>query len=183
MSGHRAVGRWLSCGVALIAAGCIRTTPNLALLPTPEGAGQSVRGGWVDVTVRTGSTEQRLWGEVLAISKDSVWIQSMDSSGVVVARDAIQSGTITSFRTQGSVAGWTTLGVLSTIANGWLLILTAPAWIVTGAVSHYGDVRASERDLPGDFALASIDLRTVARFPQGMPAGMDASFRRLLAPR
>ena len=116
---------------------------------------------------------ERLWGEVLAISRDSLWIQSPDFAGIVVARDAIESGRITSFRTQGSVAGWTALGVLSTIANGWLLIVTAPAWIVTGAVSHYGDVRASERDLPGDFALAAIDLRAVARFPKACrPAWM-----------
>jgi hypothetical protein len=183
MSNRRAVARWLSCGAALIVSACIRATPNVALLPTPESAGQSVHGGWVDVTVRTFSATERLWGEVLAISSDSLWIQSSDSSGVVVARDAIESGRITSFRTQGSVAGWTALGALSTIANGWLLLITAPAWVVTGSIAHYGDVRASERDLPGDFALAAIDLRAVARFPQGMPVGMGASFRRLTKPR
>jgi hypothetical protein len=182
MSGRKAV-RLLFCGAALMAAGCIRTTPNIGILPTPEEAGLSVRGGWAEVRVRTGPTVERLWGEVLAVSRDSLWIQGPDSSGLVIARDAMEWGRITSFRTQGSVVGWTTLGALSTIANGWLLIVTAPAWIVTGALAHYGDVRASERDLPGDFALANIDLRGVARFPQGMPVGMDASFRRLPRPR
>ena len=178
MSSHRAAFCIVAFGAALLVACVRRNTAPSDFLPTPQTAGQHVRGGWVDVRVRTGSTVDSLRGEVLAVSRDSLWIQPPGASGVVIARNAIESGKITSFRSSGSVATSTTLGVLSTIANGFILVFTAPAWIVTGSISRHADARAAERDLPDDFNRAEVDLRAVARFPQGMPPRMDASFRR-----
>lgn len=179
MSSHRGAGSFAAAGAALLVACGGRNSAPPGYLPTPTMAGQHVRGGWMDVRVRSGSAVESLRGEVLAVSRDSLWILQPDSSGIVIARSAIESGRITSHRTEGSVSAFTALGALSTIANGFFLVVMAPAWIVTGAVSHHVDVRAAERDLPDDFARAEIDLRTVARFPQGMPNRMDSSYRRL----
>jgi hypothetical protein len=120
---------------------------------------------------------------LLAISADSLWIRVLPDSGFVIARTAVSSGKITWYAAPASrVVGYTALGVLSTITNGWLLIVTAPAWMLTGTLSRYGDLRAAERDLPGDFNQPDVDLSAVARFPQGIPRGMDRSFRRLPRP-
>jgi hypothetical protein len=124
-----------------------------------------------------------LSGELLAVSSDSLWILSTRDSSVVIGRTAIESGRVTGFRTEGQSLGWTALGVLSTISNGFILIITAPVWALTGAIGHHADVRATERDLPAAFDRPGVDLRAVARFPQGMPPGMAASFRRLPPPR
>jgi hypothetical protein len=186
MSGRNRRRRLRAIGLgASVLAGCgPHNTAPPSFLPTPQEAGASVRGGWVDVGVRTGAGVNALRGELLAISRDSLWIQSSRDSGFVVARAAIVSGKITVYRAPGSrVAAMTGLGAISSVATGWFLIFLVPAWTVTGAISYHGDIRAAERDLPADMTRAEIDLRTVARFPQGMPAGMDASFRRPPPPR
>jgi hypothetical protein len=122
-------------------------------------------------------------GELLAISPESLWIRVLPDSGYVIARTAVSSGKITWFAAQPNrVIGFTALGVLSTITNGWLLIVTTPAWILTGTFSRYGDLRGAERDLPADFNRPNVDLSAVARFPQGIPRGMDVPFRRLPRP-
>jgi hypothetical protein len=168
---------------SIMVVACTSNTAPPDFLPKAKMAGESVHGGWVDARVRADSTTRMLRGELLAISSDSLWIQTPTDSGFVIARSAIVSGKIIGYRPQGSVEAWTLLGVLSTVANGWFLIITAPAWMLTGGFSHYGDVRAAERDLPDDFDRPEIDLRAVARFPQGMPPRMDAPFRRLPPPR
>ena len=184
MSIHESLRPLIVLGAAVLGACAPRNTAPPRFLPKPDSAGASVHGGWVDVRVRSDTTVETFIGEVLAVSNDSIWILSERDAGIVIARSAIVSGRITGFRTGGSTAAWwTTAGALSSIANGWFFIIMAPAWALTGAISHYGDRRDAERDLPDDFARAEVDLRAVARFPQGMPPRMEASFRRLRPPR
>ncbi len=69
----------------------------------------------------------------------------------------------------GAVAGWTALGVVSTISNGLLLIFTAPAWIITGTVAGSSESYAPQGNVP---PLRWAELARFARFPQGMPPGL-----------
>ena len=185
MSGRSLIRPLGAIGLAAttLAACAPRNSAPPGFLPNPSAAGTSVRGGWADVRVRTGATVVSVSGEVIAVSADSLWIMPARDSSLVIGRTAIESGRITGFRTEGQSLGWTALGALSTLSNGFILIITAPVWILTGSIGHYADVRATERDLPGDFDRAGVELRAVARFPQGMPPGMAASFRRLPPPR
>jgi hypothetical protein len=162
---------------------CTGNTAPPGFLPAPEMAGRSVRGGWIQLEVRSGPGLLRFHGELLAISPESLWIRVLPDSGYVIGKAAVSSGKITWYDAPTNrVVGNTALGVLSSITNGWLLIVTAPAWVLTGTFSRYGDLRAAERDLPADFDRREVDLSAVARFPQGIPRGMDLSFRRLPRP-
>ncbi len=61
----------------------------------------------------------------------------------------------------------TVLGTLSTIGNGYFLVFTAPAWIISGLGSGSSAAsRSSEQTVPTD-----VSLPAYARFPQGVPPG------------
>jgi hypothetical protein len=60
--------------------------------------------------------------------------------------------------------------VVSTISNGYLLGITAPLWIITGIVASSNESRAPLRGVP---PLVWADLAAYARFPQGLPPGID----------
>jgi hypothetical protein len=70
----------------------------------------------------------------------------------------------------GPIAGFAALGVVSTISNGYLLGITAPLWIITGIVASSSESRAPLRGVP---PLVWADLAAYARFPQGLPPGID----------
>jgi hypothetical protein len=70
----------------------------------------------------------------------------------------------------GPIAGFAALGVVSTISNGYLLGITAPLWIITGIVASSNESRAPLRGVP---PLVWADLAVYARFPQGLPPGID----------
>jgi hypothetical protein len=81
-------------------------------------------------------------------------------------------------------------GTLVSISTGWGLVVFAPLWVVVGTVSssvlsHQGQhtVDASRQGTAtgaGDAARKSWhDIRLYARFPQGLPAGLDRSQLRM----
>ena len=84
---------------------------------------------------------------------------------------------------EGSYVLWTVAGSLSTISHGAWLIFSLPVWLLSGipstvAESHRGifecpdNTGSKERlSLPRCLAYAG----TYARFPQGLPAGVDAA--------
>ena len=101
----------------------------------------------------------------------------MMNSGYVVARHAIVDGRITWYHVDPTGLGLASLlGTASTISNGYYLVFTAPLWIITGSIATFTYAREPVVSLGSD---AARDLRPFARFPIGMPAGLDASFRRL----
>ena len=60
--------------------------------------------------------------------------------------------------------------MVTTISNGVFLLLTAPAWLITGLVAAGNESHAPLRDVP---PLAWAELAAYARFPQGLPPGID----------
>jgi hypothetical protein len=65
-------------------------------------------------------------------------------------------------------ATWTALGVMSTFSHGVFLVLTAPVWAGVGAYATSVYTRA-----PLVMTLSVEALRPYARFPQGIPPGLD----------
>jgi hypothetical protein len=165
---------------------CATTNAPPQFLPEPEMAGRTVHGGWLEVRV-TSSTgrEVRLDGELLAITADSVWLTTRpdslaaSNSGYVIARRAVRSAKLTWWSADlGNLGLLTLAGTLSTIGDGFFLILTAPAWVLTGTIAGSFYTFAPQTGL-GPSSPGEPDLRSLARFPVGIPAGFDASFRRL----
>ena len=165
------VARWLSLGTAVVGAGCVGNSAPKGWLPKPAVAQTGAYGGWLELRYDT-LTPQRVDGELIAVSADSVWVLSKDQALVIPTAD-VMAGKLTAYAAQkGALATWATLGTLSTLSNGLFLIFTAPMWIIGGSLSVGNETRAPVRKSP---PLTWGELAPFARFPQGMPEGMDLS--------
>lgn len=148
-----------------IVAGCASNTAPRHFLPSPAEAQTEAYGGWIELRLSGGGPDS-VSGELLAVSRDSVWVLS-DAGWVVAPTAMVRAGKLTAYSAQmGAMAGYTLVGALSTIANGWYLALTAPAWIITGTVAGAHQSYEPVRKTP---PLGWAALADFARFPQGMP--------------
>ena len=166
------VTKGLRLAPLLVLVACGGNPAPSGFAPAPEEAVRDVYGGWIAVTIPVGRRETTLSGELLAARADSLWILPDTGRGAVaVATSAVQSGQLVAYRSDGGkVAALTALGMLSTISNGAFLLLTAPAWLITGLVAGSSEYSAQLRKVP---RLAWADLAAYARFPAGLPAGID----------
>lgn len=109
-------------------------------------------------------------GELIAASRDSLWIFH-GSRLVSVSHQSVQSGRVIGWNAGASeVLGWTVLGTLSTISNGFFLVGTAPLWMIVGGIS--GQTQAAKP--VQQFTVEDwTRLAPWARFPQGIPKGFS----------
>lgn len=164
--------RWLSLSTAVVGAGCgARNSAPAGWLPNPTEAQASAYGGWIELSYDR-TTEQRVEGELIAVSADSVWVLDRDQTLGIPTVD-VKSGKLTAYTAQkGALKTWVVVGALSTLSNGGFLIFTAPMWIIGGSLAVGGESRAPERKSP---PLGWGELAPFARFPQSMPEGIDLS--------
>lgn len=149
--------------------GCATNSAPSRFLPSPEKARTDSYGGWVELVYSHPQGLRYAAGELIAVTQDSAWILG-DVDRLVVPFAAVRSGKLTGYSHGGAaVVGYTFLGMLSTVANGWFLILTAPMWLITGTVAG-----VAQSHLPQDRLrpLTWTRLARFARFPQGLPAGI-----------
>jgi hypothetical protein len=164
-----------SAGIAAVLAAtltmaCARHRAPDGFLPIPEEAQQEASGAWIDVTLGGGSSPDRVAGELIAVSEDTIWILT-EREGRAVATAAVVSGQLVAYDSQsGRVAAATFFGTLSTISNGAGLLLTAPMWIVGGSASASLQSRVPIYRLP---VALWARIAPFARFPQGMPPGLE----------
>jgi hypothetical protein len=153
----------------LLSMGCARPDVPQGLTPASEALRQA---SGAQVFVRTGSSIVR--GELLSVETDTLFLidgnilVALCKDQVVEAKAFLQEYPLTS----GDVAAWTVVGTLSTLSNGMGLIITAPLWLITAAVT--GTLAASSAN-NGDFRYPEDSwggLRKFARFPQGFPPGI-----------
>jgi hypothetical protein len=165
------VTRGVMLAPLFLAVACAGNPAPEGFLPSPAQAPQDVYGAWIQVTLSAGRHDSTIAGELIAARTDTVWILP-DSGGVVaVPTSTVKQGRVARYTSQaGAVAGFATLGVVSTISNGFLLGITAPLWIITGIVASSNETRAPLRSVP---PLAWADVAAYARFPQGLPPGID----------
>ena len=161
---------WAGLATAVAGAACAGSSAPKEWLPKPVEAQATAYGGWIELTHQSSAKPRLTEGELIAVSADSVWVLS-DSQGVVIPTSAVGKGKLTVYAAQtGTLRAWTVLGALSTLSNGGFLIFTAPMWIIGGSIATGGESRAAERKHP---PLTWTELAPFARFPQGMPEGVE----------
>jgi hypothetical protein len=164
---------------AFATLGCASVNAPVGFLPSPEEAAQVVHGGWIDVIRNADTGVRALSGELLAITHDSLWILGPDGAGYVVPRRGV-AGKLGLYNPElGKTLANTLLGTVFTISNGFVLILTAPAWWLTGTFGGMADATTAIKELEDDPPDSKTPLAAFARYPQGMPRGMDAAYTRL----
>ena len=170
---------------ALLAACASNPAPS-GWLPPAGIAATEANGGWI--TVDTAAQDQRGWfaassassrtvaGELIAVHTDSVFVLA-DSTLVSLPRAQVRRATLFAYESGwGALAAWGFIGTLSTASNGWYAVLTAPTWIITSSIAAGIRSRAPMVSLTDQGGWDG--LRMYARFPQGLPGGLDrASLR------
>ena len=160
---------WVGLGIAIACTACAHNTAPAGWLPKPTEAQTAAYGGWIELTY-LGSEERHTDGELIAVSAESVWVLS-GNEGLAIPTAGVKRGKLTAYAAQkGGLTLWTVVGTLSTISNGAFLIFTAPMWIIGGSLAVGGESRAPQRKSP---SLAWVELAPFARFPQGLPPGIE----------
>lgn len=178
---RRSLTAWALAGAL---AGCATTTAPPGFLRAPASVPRTAYGGWVEVALGPAAAPRRgtVWaaGELLAVTADSLYLLQPAGVTVIPAARATSARVMGWDAQAGLVGSWTLGGVLLTVSNGFWLVFSAPAWIIVGSASAASQSRAPlvEVRAPGDF----LRLRLYARFPQGLPPGLDRTSLRLPPP-
>ena len=127
-----------------------------------------VRGGWVTVEGKTPDRNRRMLieGELIAVDESTIHVLTTTGLQSVRLTRGLQIGVVRYRSSASSLAWWAVAGGVSTLSHGWYLIFTAPTWAIGGVIGTIAEGRAA---IAHDVA----DARSFARFPQGLPPGLD----------
>jgi hypothetical protein len=150
------------------AMGCAVQNAPAGALPTALESREEAYGAWAHLVVEAAPAP--VAGELLAVAPDSLWV--LEDGGVrAVATAAVVDGRLVVYNARHRVlAAETLLGMISTISNGVFLGLTAPMWIIGGTIATRRRSREPVLELP---IRVWIRLEPFARWPQGLPPGID----------
>jgi hypothetical protein len=164
----------MACALAGAAA-CESNPAPRDWLPRPQETPTWTYGGWIALELKALGDDPKApapvrAGELLAVAPDSVWLMT-DDGALAVARADVTLATLIGWDPEtDKMVLWTTIGTVSTLSNGAFLLLTAPAWIIGGSLSTASQSRRPVvRTDKADWS----QLNLYARFPQGLPPGLD----------
>ena len=166
---NRKYSRFCAAGL-LILWGCASTNAPRDWLPGAAEMQSDAFGAWITLSPKQHSRADRMSGELIAVQPDSVFILVQDSL-VAMPRAGIADATLAAYDNHwGSLWGWTALGAVSTLSHGIFLILSAPLWILVGSITAASASHEPIRQYPDR---PWEELKKFARFPQGLPVGID----------
>ncbi len=163
MQNHDLIHRVLSVVLCFLITSCATTKVPSHWLSEPEQTASDAYGGWINIESR----ENRIAGELIAISEDTVFIA--DSTFHAVGSKEILSARLVAYNAP-RMGGYVLLGTISTISNGWFLIFTAPMWIVGGSIATTLRTFEPIIDYPERPLWVFIPF---ARYPQGLPPDLN----------
>jgi hypothetical protein len=154
-------------GLVLLLSGCVRNPAPHDWLPRPQSAATDVHGAWAVLSL--GPAEE-IRGELLAVGPDTVYVLRLDGAVMRVPTTRVTRARIGWYESEWRrTATWGVLGTLSTASHGFILVASAPIWIIAGTASTAADSRAPILD-PSRSSWA--DMARYARYPAGPPGGL-----------
>jgi hypothetical protein len=153
--------------VALLGACIDNPDPRHPSLERTERQGY---GAFITITTLAG---QEVSGELISVERSVIRVLRFGAgTGALtwVASTDVKAATVYQYESEGGFGGWALLGVLSTISHGFFLIISAPVWIISGAVAGGTESRHVVMEYPEH---AWGEIVKWARFPQGLPPGLD----------
>ena len=160
-------GAWTGLAAVLGLAGCAANPAPAGWLPRVAGVPQDFRGAWIVVDRQDSAGSAA--GELISVRDDGVSILTRQGLVDVPSR-TIRRATVAIHAPDSPPVAWSALGAVSTISHGYYLLFTLPIWIGVGTATAAAESKAPLLVHP-PAKLASF--RRYARFPQGMPPGMD----------
>lgn len=159
-----------------LAAGCATNpAPRGWLLPA-DSAQRDPYGAWMVVTygANSGGPARRAAGELLAVDPDTVFLLSPGDTLIAVPRDRVLRGRLAYYDAQiWAPSLWTAVGTMSTLSHGFVLLVSAPVWIVTGTAATASQSHRPIIDVRRNDGTEWRVVGRYARFPLGMPVGVD----------
>lgn len=164
---------------ALGLAGCVGTSAPRRWLPEVEDAPLTAFGAWTEVNVEK-SEEQKyqVRGELIAVHDDSIFVWGPQGF-TAFGRGEVTRVKLTTYRPDhGGMTAWAFLGSLSAASHGVGMLISFPIWVIVGStatasVSGEPDETCNERAIERADSECWQKLSKFARFPQGLPAGLD----------
>lgn len=138
--------------------------------PSLERMERQGYGAFITITTLAG---QEVSGELISVERSVVRVLRFGAgTGALtwVASTDVKSADVYPYETEGGFAAWTLLGVLSTVSHGFILVLSAPIWIISGSIAGGVESRHNILSYP-EHSWGEIVIW--ARFPQGLPPGLD----------
>lgn len=168
-------GAWAAAAAALLLAGCATAPgPRQHLLTAPQIV-RTAWGGWIEVHRRGVGREPsglQVAGELLAATTDTLYVLTGSGLTTVVRTPHDRVTLICEHNLAGEIAAVGFLQSLACVFNGWFLGITMPLTWVAGAIDSHTQAKVGVLKIeagPWDAC------RECARFPQGMPPGLDPS--------
>ena len=180
MRNRRIIHRAVLLSVSCFFIGCASTHAPQGWLASPAQTQSEAYGGWLNVQYLSATKQKaKLAGELIALSDDTVFIATKALHAIALSD--IKSARLAQYRSDATdIGGVVFLGTLSTLSNGFLLVFTAPMWIIGGSAT------ASRRSFEPIMDFPKREWRRFvpfARFPQGLPEGIDRDRIRMKPPR
>lgn len=187
---------------ALFCAGCAGHIAPPKWLSTPEEQQQLAYGAWSRITYVDDGVAVEANGELIAADSilmyvlspqikkkypsrrsallitddlprlyaDTVHILAQDSI-IAINIVKITKGRLVTYDARGSVIGaWTALGAVSCVSHGVAGGISMPVWILVGSIATSAQGYSAVQSHP---PVAILKFRQYARFPQGLPDGID----------
>jgi hypothetical protein len=127
------------------------------------------------VELRGAPATEVVRGELIAVSDDSVFALTQAAEFRAVAQADVSRAVVASYASQYEMlAAWSMIGTVATVSHGWFAFLTAPVWLIAGPIATAAQSRAPLEDVAPTRS-SWTDVNMYARFPQGLPLGLDRS--------
>jgi len=166
----------LSAVAGVLTAACVSNPAPHGWLSPAEQAQRDPYGAWIQVTYTTplDSARAQVAGELIAVDPDTVFVLTPEDALVPVPIERALHGRLGYYDSQSWATGsWAVLGTLSTLSHGIVLIVSAPVWILSGTIATADQSRRPVQTVHGSVHSSWRGLGMYARFPLGMPEGLD----------
>lgn len=150
-------------------ASCAANPGPKGWLPSPKEALFDAYGAWMIVESSLKFDPHTIEGELIAIDQEKVFLLTEFGLKQILKHNVIHV-TFAVYKEKRIVPYLAILGLLSTASHGYLAFISVPLWLITGisssiAESTSGTARSEHVDWE--------EIRKYARFPQGLPPGLD----------
>jgi hypothetical protein len=155
---------------------CIATPGPKGWLPSPNEVLSDAFGAWMIVEYSSGSGDKTEEGEFIAVEKNKVYLLTRTGLEEIPIPE-LQHVTFATYKEERMVGVWALLGLLSTVSHGYYAAASAPIWLIGGILNASAE---STSGVTKSDTIVWDEIRKYARFPQGIPLGVDL---RQLKPR
>ena len=174
------LSKYYTVAISLVIVGlCLGCASNKAprgWLSSASEAQFTVYGAWIEVKYSADGMSQRVDGEFIASSDDTLYCLN-DFGFHSIPLSAVSKAKITAYDAHhGRLRTWTIVGSITSVSTGVWSIITMPLWIITGSVSTA--VRSHE-PVSSTGANDWSELEMYARYPAGLPKKLDRSQLRM----